>query len=145
YFFYHLYLHSFPTRRSSDLRFNTASKLVNKVLNRLTILPRWVIILIDLSLILFAVSLAFLLRFNFEVNLVIAYKPAFGIALTLAVSLVSTLITKSYAGIVRYTGIQDGIRIIQTELLSLGLLLLGNLVYYYNLERNAIPYSVIFI
>lgn len=119
--------------------------MVNKVLNRLTILPRWVIILIDLSLILFAVSLAFLLRFNFEINLVIAYKPAFGIALTLAVSLVSTLITKSYAGIVRYTGIQDGIRIIQTELLSLGLLLLGNLVYYYNLERNAIPYSVIFI
>jgi FlaA1/EpsC-like NDP-sugar epimerase len=119
--------------------------LVTRVLNRLTILPRWVIILIDLSLIFFSVLLAFLLRFNFNVAQVIDYAPVFGIALTLFVSFFSTLITKSYAGIVRYTGIQDGIRIIQTELLSLSLLLIGNLIYYYNFERNALPYSVIFI
>ena len=119
--------------------------LLTRVLNRLTILPRWVIILIDLSLILFSVLLAFLLRFNFNVEQTLAYKPFFGIGLVLFVSLVSTLMTKSYAGIVRYTGIQDGIRIIQTELLSLGLLLVGNLIYFYNFEHNALPYSVIFI
>ncbi len=119
--------------------------MLTRVLNRLTILPRWVIILIDLSLILFSVSLAFLLRFNFSIELTLAYKPFFGIALVLFVSLVSTLITKSYAGIVRYTGIQDGIRIIRTELLSLALLLIGNLIYFYNFEQNALPYSVIFI
>lgn len=68
-----------------------------------------------------------------------------GIALSLGVALMSTLITKSYAGIVRYTGIQDGIRIIRTELLSAAMMIIINLLYYYNTDRNVIPYSVIFI
>jgi FlaA1/EpsC-like NDP-sugar epimerase len=67
------------------------------------------------------------------------------ILLTFTVSVISTLATKSYAGIVRYTGIQDGFRILQTEVLSMALLLLGNLIYYYNNGSNIIPYSVIFI
>ncbi|WP_245970361.1 polysaccharide biosynthesis protein [Pseudochryseolinea flava] len=57
----------------------------------------------------------------------------------------STLITKSYAGIVRYTGIQDGLRIIRTELLSVSMIVIVNLVYYYNTGKNVIPFSVVFI
>jgi FlaA1/EpsC-like NDP-sugar epimerase len=119
--------------------------LLNAALNRLTILPRWVIIVIDLSLIFISISLAFLLRFNFHLSEVVRFNPIPGITITLLVSLVSTLITKSYAGIVRYTGIQDGIRIIRTEILSAALLFLINLIYYYNVGHNAIPYSVLFI
>jgi FlaA1/EpsC-like NDP-sugar epimerase len=119
--------------------------LFTRILNRLTILPRWVIILIDLSLIFFSVSLALFLRFNFSVKEVLNFNPALGIFLTLTVSLFSTLVTKSYAGIVRYTGIQDGIRIIRTEILSGAILLFINLIYYYNFKHNILPYSVIFI
>jgi FlaA1/EpsC-like NDP-sugar epimerase len=119
--------------------------LLTTVLNRLTILPRWVIIIIDLSLILISVCLAFFLRFNFNIDLVFKFDPLPGIMLTLAVSLFSTLVTKSYAGIVRYTGIQDGIRIIRTEILSAAILFIVNLVYYYNKGENILPYSVLFI
>jgi FlaA1/EpsC-like NDP-sugar epimerase len=118
--------------------------LLTTLINRLTILPRWIIILLDLILILFSVLLAFFLRFNFSVDAVLAYEPGVGIAMILGTSLVSTFFTKSYAGIVRYTGIQDGFRIIQTELLSISLLLAANLIYYYNFSQNALPYSVIF-
>ena len=45
----------------------------------------------------------------------------------------------------RYTGIQDGLRIVGTELLSLVLVVIFNLVYYYNFGKNVIPYSVVFI
>ena len=76
-------------------------------------------ILIDQLLIIFSVGLAFLLRFNFNVAEIWEFDPALGVVLCIASALVSTLITKSYAGIVRYTGIQDGLRIVGTELLSL--------------------------
>src|SRR5688572_18161015 len=57
----------------------------------------------------------------------------------------ATLVTKIYAGIVRYTGIQDGLRIIGTELLSVAFVIVFNLIYFYNFGRNVIPYSVVFI
>jgi FlaA1/EpsC-like NDP-sugar epimerase len=116
-----------------------------KVINRLTVLPRWVVILIDQFLILTSVCLAFLLRFNFHLKEVMEYKPVFGILLTMATAIASTLITKSYAGIVRYTGIQDGLRIIRTEFLSVATIVVINLLYYYNTGKNVIPFSVVFI
>lgn len=119
--------------------------MLNPLLNRLTVLPRWVIVVIDLSLVFISIVLAFFLRFNFSLKEVIRFDPVPGIIVTLVVSLVSTLVTKSYAGIVRYTGIQDGIRIMRTEVISAAALFLINLIYFYNEGQNLIPYSVLFI
>ena len=119
--------------------------MIQSFFNRLTVLPRGVVILIDQLLIIFSVGLAFLLRFNFNVEEIQHFSPLLGTVLCIASALLATLITKSYAGIVRYTGIQDGLRIVGTELLSLTLVVLFNLVYYYNFKKNVIPYSVVFI
>lgn len=116
-----------------------------KILNRLTVLPRGIVVLIDQLLILLSALLAFALRFNFHVDEVLDYNPIPGIGVIMAASFASTLMTKSYAGIVRYTGIQDGLRIIRTELLSVAIVILANLIYYYNFGRNIIPFSVVFI
>lgn len=116
-----------------------------KIFSRLTVLPRGFVILIDQVLVFVSVSLAFLLRFNFNIGDVERYNPFPGIVIYMASALVATLITKSYAGIVRYTGIQDGIRIVQTEFLGLFIVIISNLIYYYNAGHNLIPYSVIFI
>lgn len=119
--------------------------MIQAFFNRLTVLPRGVVILIDQLLIIFSVGLAFVLRFNFNVEEILRFNPMLGAILCVAAALLSTLITKSYAGIVRYTGIQDGLRIVGTELLSLILVVLFNLMYYYNFGKNVIPYSVVFI
>ncbi|MBL0743853.1 polysaccharide biosynthesis protein [Chryseolinea lacunae] len=119
--------------------------MIQKVFSRLTVLPRGVVILIDQVLVVLSVSLAFLLRFNFNVEEIRHFNPALGALLCLAAAMTSTLITKSYAGIVRYTGIQDGLRIVGTELLSLTIVVVFNLWYYYNFGKNVIPYSVVFI
>lgn len=116
-----------------------------KLLNRLTVLPRGIVILIDQLIILLSVALAFLLRFNFHWQEVISYNPLPGLVLFALAAFVSTMITKSYAGIVRYTGIQDGLRIIRTEFISVAIVVVVNLGYYYNLGRNLIPFSVVFI
>jgi len=119
--------------------------LILRLLNKLTVLPRWVVILIDQLIIFTSVFLAFFLRFNLDIDVVLNFEPFPGILLCMMAALLSTTMTKSYAGIVRYTGIQDGWRIIRTEMLSLGIIIMVNLLYYYNFQRNVIPYSVIFI
>lgn len=108
-------------------------------------MPRGIVILIDQFIIVISVCTAFLLRFNFHFQEVLAYNPIPGILLCALAAFVSTLTTKSYAGIVRYTGIQDGLRIIRTEFLSVGIIVLVNLIHYYNNGRNVIPFSVVFI
>ena len=119
--------------------------MIREFFNRLTVLPRGVVILIDQLLIVISVGLAFLLRFNFNVEEIGHFNPVLGTVLCVASALLATLITKSYAGIVRYTGIQDILRIVGTELLSVFLVVIFNLVYYYNFQKNVIPYSVVFI
>jgi FlaA1/EpsC-like NDP-sugar epimerase len=119
--------------------------LIQKLFSRLTVLPRGVVILIDQLIIIFSVYLAYLLRFNFELKEIDNFNLMYGILLCLAAAMTATLVTKSYAGIVRYTGIQDGLRIIGTELLSIVFVTIFNLIYFYNFGRNVIPYSVVFI
>jgi FlaA1/EpsC-like NDP-sugar epimerase len=119
--------------------------LLSRLVNRLTILPRWVIIIIDIAVIIVATSLGFVLRFNFNLKEILSFNPAVGIFLTVASGVVAIVLTRSYAGIVRYTGVEDGLRIMYASMLSLGLACTANLMYYYNVGKNLIPYSVLLI
>jgi len=116
-----------------------------RLVKRLTVLPRWVIVLIDLTVLVTSAILAFSLRFNFNQQEMLRHHVDVGVT-TLAFSgLLASLLTKSYSGIVRYTGIDDTIRILYTSLLTIGVSMLANLIYYYNAGLNLIPYSVILI
>jgi FlaA1/EpsC-like NDP-sugar epimerase len=119
--------------------------VLSSLINRLTILPRWVIIILDVLVIIVATCLAYLLRFNFVLESIDSFNPEIGITLTTLSGLVAILLTKSYAGIVRYTGVEDGLRIMRATLLLLGIGVLVNLIYFYNTEKNLIPYSVLLI
>ncbi|GIV35644.1 MAG: capsular polysaccharide biosynthesis protein [Cyclobacteriaceae bacterium] len=114
-------------------------------INRLTILPRWIIIILDTIIIGMSTLLGYLLRFNFNFDEITLFNLQAGLLLTISCGWVATLVTRSYAGIVRYTGIEDGLRIMYASLLSLGLAVVINLLYHYFNDRNLIPYSVLFI
>lgn len=111
----------------------------------LKILPRWVIILIDLVIIGFSTLLGYLLRFNFHVGDIIDQNFVEGIALNMGTSLTSILTTRNYRGIVRYTGLQDGVRIFYMLILNVGFVIALNLYADFGNERNVIPYSVVLI
>ncbi len=119
--------------------------MLPRLISRLTILPRWIIIVLDLIIIGLSIYSGYLLRFNFDLKEVATYNPLFGVSVGMAAALISLLITKSYAGIVRYTGLDDGIRIFYTSLLNSAIVVVANLVFYYNFERNIIPNSVLLI
>lgn len=120
------------------------NRLVRLVYN-LKILPRWVIIAIDLSFIGLAALIGYFLRFNFSISAIVKNDFVDGMMLNVACGFVSILISDSYKGIIRYTGLQDGVRIFYMLMLNLIFVIGCNLLYFYNEGMNLIPYSVIFI
>jgi len=115
------------------------------LLRRLKILPRWVIILIDSSLIIFSTLTAYLLRFNFSVSdLKVNYFQQ-GLLIYTMAGVLSILITGSYRGIIRYTGLQDGVRIFFMLLLNVALVASINVITFITNGTFIIPFSVIFI
>jgi FlaA1/EpsC-like NDP-sugar epimerase len=119
--------------------------LITKFLLQLRILPRWVIIFLDVAIVAFSTFLGYLLRFNFEGNLIQEFNFEVGVLVNSLACLLALLVTKSYAGIVRYTGLKDGLRVLKTLLLTHLLSTAANLIYHYNYDKNLIPFSVILI
>jgi FlaA1/EpsC-like NDP-sugar epimerase len=111
----------------------------------LKLLPRWVIILIDLAFIAFSAFLGYCLRFNFNVNDIINIRFLNGVVLYTACGLISIVTTSSYKGIIRYTGVQDGVRIFYMLILNVALVTLVNFLNTFGAGSHLIPYSVILI
>ena len=109
------------------------------------ILPRWIIIIIDLGLSLFAASLAYLLRFNFELGSVFGSTFYTGVAIFVGFSFLASMITGLYAGIIRFTGLEDGLRVASTMGLATLLVTILNTLLIWQTGRSIIPYSVIII
>ncbi|NOY38479.1 MAG: polysaccharide biosynthesis protein [Chlorobi bacterium] len=108
--------------------------------------PRWLILLFDLGISLFSISLAYLLRFNFKIPA--EYLPTLTIVIpyVLAIRLISFVLFKSYAGIIRFTTVKDLERIILVVLFGTTLFILGNqMMDYIVLDRNFIPYGILAI
>jgi FlaA1/EpsC-like NDP-sugar epimerase len=121
--------------------FNT----IRVILRKLRILPRWVIVVIDTSIILFSALLGYLLRFNFSTGALSQNHFQQGILVYAACGLISIGLTGSYRGIIRYTGIQDGVRIFFMLVINGILVFLVNTVTIYSSGVFLIPASVIFI
>lgn len=119
--------------------------MIKRFFQNLTILPRWIIIIIDLVIILQSTIVGYTLRFNFEWEEIFRHDFRIGLVLSGLAGLISNLATRSYAGIVRYTGIEDGKRIATNTILSVVLLSFTNLIWYYNTGVNIIPFSVLLI
>jgi FlaA1/EpsC-like NDP-sugar epimerase len=116
-----------------------------KLVRNLRILPRWVIIFIDLFFISFSAFLGYLLRFNFSLEDLFKYRFEEGVLMYAACGFVSILLTGSYRGIIRYTGLQDGVRIFFTVVLNLVLVIVINIFFVYSGLNNVVPYSVVLI
>ncbi len=119
--------------------------MLTSTIRSLKILPRWVIILLDLLIVAFSCFLGYLLRFNFAAYELVDHSFLRGILVYTLCGFVAILVTNSYKGIIRYTGVQDGARIIYMLGFNTLLACLINLFSYNNQYGNIIPYSVIVI
>lgn len=116
-----------------------------RLVRNLRILPRWVIIVIDLVIVAFSVLLGYLLRFNFVISDLVAHRYERGILVYALCSLIAILVVGSYKGIIRYTGLQDGARIFFMMMFNFLLVVGVNLFYASNKLPYPVPYSVVMI
>ncbi len=115
------------------------------LLRRLKILPRWVIIAIDTTFILVSALLGYLLRFNFSFSDLVNNHFQFGVFFYASCGLISILISGSYKGIIRYTGIQDGVRIFLMLMLNAFLVISIDSLLRSTGQKFIIPFSVVLI
>ncbi len=108
--------------------------------------PRWLILTIDVLICLCSIFLAYLLRFNFKIpEIEIIYLPQVA-AYMVFVRFVSFLLTKTYAGIVRYTSSSDSIKILLTILIGSVVFVITNILTYNSqLNKFYLPFSIIII
>lgn len=109
-------------------------------------LPRWSILIIDLVICAFALTLAFFLRFNFK-----SIPPEdlknlpYDYAILLSIRAVSFFISKTYKGVVRYTSSRDAMRIFAVVLLGSALMFVVNIITLFTVGYYIIPTAVIII
>lgn len=114
-----------------------------KILQRL---PRWMVLQIDVLIVLVSVFFSYNLIFNFSIKPEIWDNLSFTIPVVLFIKVILFYVTKTYAGIVRYTSVVDAKRIFEALTYSLVILLLVNLVYKYNTtEPFFIPVRVLLV
>lgn len=115
------------------------------VYNLIKVVPRWTILQIDVLICIVSIFLAYLLRFNFEFALIDWKAFAFAAVLVVSSKIMFFLLTKSYAGIIKYTSIEDAKRIFFALSYTLLLLLLVDSIYYYSRQTYIIPVSILII
>ena len=108
--------------------------------------PRWIIFFIDLLITIFAVVMAYLVRFNFNIPQVEIDTFYIVIPAILLIRSLSFVVAKTYTGIIRFTSSKDTERIFITLTVGSFVFTLFNLVSYFTWnERFIIPFSIIII
>ena len=110
-------------------------------------LPRWLVLLFDLHCVLLTFSLAYVLRFNFDITAAAHFLSFAQMAVVVFIFLLSFLFFKPYAGILRHSTSEDMARVILSLVVgSIGLAMITLLVRLrYPDSFLLIPYSVIVI
>ena len=100
-------------------------------------LPRWSILVIDLIICAFSLTLAFFLRFNFKsIPSEDLKNLPYDYIIVLSVRLLAFIMSKTYKGVVRYTGAKDATRIFTIVLLSSFALYVININVYMNYKKK---------
>lgn len=107
--------------------------------NRINIVPRWIILIIDLVICFISLSIAYFIRYNFDLSNLDLLTFSRNVSFVLSVNLIVFHIFKSYSGIIRYTSAQDTFRILFAVIFSTGVSMMINLFF----EPDFIPNVVI--
>ena len=108
-------------------------------------IPNWGIFIIDVFVIVFSLVLSFNLRFNFHVSPDVYREFVYILPLVVAIRSIFFFIFKTYAGIIRYTSIQDALKIFLANASSTLFIVLVNVVALELRGEHLIPFAVVYI
>jgi FlaA1/EpsC-like NDP-sugar epimerase len=107
--------------------------------------PRWIVFFIDICICLFSIFLAYLLRFNFNIPRIDRKDMPIVIGAIIAVRIISFILGKTYAGIIRYTSSKDAQRIFIVISIGSCALAITDMVTYSLQGKLIIPTSIIIL
>ena len=102
------------------------SPIFRKYSNRF--LSKWIVLLFDLTVVVVALPVAFLIRFNFDIPQAFSYLNYGVIALITVSYLIAFLLFRSHIGIIRFTGLVEAYRVFKATIVAALILLLVRLV-----------------
>lgn len=108
--------------------------------------PRWIVFTVDVLICFTALHASYLIRFNFSIpeNEFIPYIK-WVLPIILIVRAISFFVFKTYSGIVRYTGVEDSLRILKVVFIGSLFFVLVNIITYFLWSTFIIPFSIVII
>jgi len=108
--------------------------------------PRWLIFLIDTGIVLASLLIAYMLRFEFTLPDAEVGPLIFALPVYMVIRLGSFLAGRTYAGIIRYTGTEDSVRIAKVVFYGSALMAsLNPLKFYFWDGVFFLPFSIIIL
>lgn len=107
--------------------------------------PRWIIFLIDLTICVGSVLLAYQVRFNFKVPPHEVELWVISLPVLLGVRVFSFFVSRIYQGIIRYTSTRDALRVFFTITAGSLFIAVANMASYMIWKLFLVPYSIIII
>ncbi len=114
-------------------------------LGKINIVPRWVILLLDLAICIISLTIAYLLRHNFDITTINPMRYSRGVLILTAINLIVFYNVKTYAGIIRYTSAQDTFRVLFAVFVSNVTFVLLNFSYMAMGNFSLISNKMLFI
>ncbi|PST84063.1 polysaccharide biosynthesis protein [Pedobacter yulinensis] len=110
---------------------------------KINIVPRWIIFLLDLAICTFSLIFAYGLRHNLDLTSVEVPELARNLLIMGVITSLVFINIKTYAGIIRYTSAQDSFRILFSVIISNGTFFVLNLFFISFTNRSFIPNTVL--
>jgi FlaA1/EpsC-like NDP-sugar epimerase len=114
-------------------------------LKNISILPRWIIVALDLSLVSLGYFLSAFLRFNLSTDLSVAYYDKWIFIVHILIYFLAIQIFKAHVGIIRYTHKQDAFTVFKTVLFATSVLGIVNYIIFVNSGNFLFPFSILII
>ncbi|MCX6185617.1 MAG: nucleoside-diphosphate sugar epimerase/dehydratase [Bacteroidetes bacterium] len=120
-------------------------KYLKLIFNQSNSIPRWLIFVFDLGICATAFILSVILRYSFKFNSQIIESVFRVLPIVILVKTLFMTYFRLYSGIVRHTGVQDGLKILYTTFLSSSALVAIDLFYraFSPDKTSYIPLSII--
>lgn len=110
-------------------------------------LSSWTVLVLDVFTVGVAFLFAYIIRYNFNYLEIDPFNVQVQAVSTTSIYLLSFLLTRSYSGIIRHTGLSDVFRILKAVGLSLGILITINIVLSLSGKQSvfSVPFSILIL
>ncbi|KIO78637.1 polysaccharide biosynthesis protein [Pedobacter lusitanus] len=113
--------------------------------SQINIVPRWIIFTLDLTICFISLTLAYLIKRNFDLSTLDYLEFSRNVLVTTVISTLVFLKVKTFSGIIRYTSAQDTFRILYAVIVINSTFFLVNMAFVATGNLAIIPNSILII